>query len=79
MIIGYELKNRIFLGSTFYAKITKCTILEAVIYSLQFSTTLLVLVIFFIMDTLHPELVKMGACQCHNGSVKIVCTISKEN
>ena len=31
------------------------------------------------MDTLHPELIKIGACQCHNESVKIVCTISKEN
>ena len=37
------------------------TVLEAVINSLPFSTTLLVLVIFStIMDTLHSELIKIG-------------------
>ena len=30
------------------------------------------------MDTLHPELIKIGSCQCHNESVKIVSAISKE-
>ena len=39
------------------------TVLEAVINSLPFSTTLLVLVIFStIMDTLHSELIKIGDC-----------------
>ena len=32
-----------------------------------------------IMDTSHPELIKIGSCQCNNKSVEIVCTISKEN
>ena len=31
------------------------------------------------MDVLHPELNKIGSCQCHNESVNIVCVISKEN
>ena len=56
------------------------TVMEAVIKSLQFSTTLLVLVIFFNNHGyLHPELNKISACEYHNESVKIVYALSNEN
>ena len=49
------------------------TVLEAEINGLQFSTTLLVLVIFFNNhDVLHQKLTKIGASDYHNESVKIV-------
>ena len=54
-------------------------VLEPVINNLQFSTTLLVLVIFFNNhDVLRQKLTKIGASDYHNESVKIVWSKSEE-